>query len=514
MRVKIFIICIKIGSITLNKKKIDINLLNKIKEELMDTVNKIAKNTSILFSATLISYLFGFFTTLYAARYLGAEEFGVISLALALTGIYIIFTDLGLNTLIVREISRDKTLVDSYVTNITLIKLMLVVITFGLLILTIKILGYSQQVTYVVILITFSMIFTSFSGLFNSIFQAYEKMEYQSIGTILNAALILLGVLIAIYYNLSVITFAFVYVIASFIVLIYSFMVYSWKFALPKIIIDLSFWKPTIKEALPYGITGIFATVYLWIDSIILSVMVGNEVVGWYNAAYRLVFIFLSLYAVYMISIFPVMSGFYKSSKKSIKIVYERSFKYLLIVSFPLAVFITLMANKIILFIYGTGYIPSIITLQILIWTIVFMFINNLSYYLLGSINKPLIGVKIFAFGAILNIILNLLLIPKFSYIGSAYATVITEISMLPIFLHILLKTEYAEIKPLTNDLPRILLSNIVLTVVIIYLTYLNIFLIILIGVSVYIVMILITQTLDSEDIFLIKSLLKRNRRN
>lgn len=476
----------------------------------MSTANKIAKNTSILFFATVVSYLLGFFTTLYAARYLGAVGFGVISLALALTGIYAIFTDLGLNTLTVREVTRDKTLTNKYVTNITIMKLILVSLTFGLLILTTKILGYSQQVNDVIYLIAFSMIFASFSGILNAIFQSYEKMEYQSVGTILNAALILLGFLLAIYYNLGIITFALIYVIASLFVLIYTFVIYSWKFALPKIKIDLNFWKPTIREALPFGITGIFAMVYLWVDSIILSVMVGNEVVGWYNAAYRLIFIFLSLYAVYMISIFPVMSGFYKTSKKSIKIVYERSVKYLLIISIPTAVFTTLMASKIILLIYGTEYTPSIIALQILIWVIVFMFINNLSYNLLGSVNRQLMGVKIFAFGAVINIILNLLLIPKFSYIGSSFATVITELLMLPIFLYILLKTEYAEIKPLTNDLPQILISNLVLSIVIIYLININLFFVIFIGAFIYVIMIFITKTFDSEDISLIKSLLKR----
>jgi O-antigen/teichoic acid export membrane protein len=239
--------------------------------------------------------------------------------------------------------------------------------------------------------------------------------------------------------------------------------------------------------------------------------MVGNEVVGWYNAAYRLIFIFISLYSVYMVSIFPVMSGFYKTSKKSIKIVYERSFKFLLIISIPIAVTTTLLADKIILLIYGAGYIPSIIALQILIWTIVFMFVNNLSLNLLGSVNRPLIVAKIIAAGAVFNIILNILLIPKFSYIGSSAATVITELLMIPIFIHILLKTEYTETSALIKDLPRILVSNMVLIPVIIYLNNLNLFLIILIATSSYIVMILLTKTLDSDDLSLIKSLLKRD---
>jgi O-antigen/teichoic acid export membrane protein len=276
--------------------------------------------------------------------------------------------------------------------------------------------------------------------------------------------------------------------------------------------IDLSFWKPTIILALPFGITGIFTMIYFWIDSVILSIMVGNEVVGWYNAAYRLIFIFISLYSVYMVSIFPIMSRFYKTSKKSIKLVYERSFKFLLIISLPLAVFTTLMADKIILIIYGTGYIPSIIALQILIWSIVFMFVNNLSLNLLGSVNRPLVVAKIIASGAIINIILNILLIPKFSYIGSSAATVITELVMIPIFIHILLRTGYAETNAFIKDLPKILLCNVVMAVIIIYIKNFNILLTILIAFLVYVLMIYLTKTLDSEDFMLLKNLFKRNK--
>ena len=479
----------------------------------MSTTNRIVKNTTFLFFATLISYIFGFFTTLYSARYLGAEGFGIISLALALTGIYAIFTDLGLSTLTVREVSRNKKLESKYVVNITLMKLIFASLTLGLIIITTKILGYSQQISNIIYLITFSMIFISFSGILNSIFQAYEKMEYQAFGTILNAALMLWGVIIAIYLHLNIITFAFIYFIVSFVVLIYTFLIYAWKFDLPKFVIDLNFWKPTLKEALPFGITGIFAMIYLWIDTVLLSLMAGNETVGWYNAAYRLIFIFLSLYAVYMIAIFPVISGFFKTSIKSIKTVYERSFKYLLIISIPIAISITLLANKIILVIYGIEYVPSIIALQILIWTIIFMFINNLSSNVLGSVNRPIIVVKIFILGAVINIILNLLLIPKFSYVGSALATVATELLMLPLFLYSLLKIEYAEVETLVKDIPKILVSNIVLTVVLLYIINLNMLLIIITGVIIYIIMIYLTKTFDSRDIYMIKSLFNRKKK-
>ena len=477
----------------------------------MSTIKRVAKNTSVLFIATIICYALGFFTTLYTARYLGPEEFGIISLAVSLTSIFGVLTDLGLNTLIVREVARNKKLADKYVSNTLVIKLALAFLTFVFIILTTVLLNYSWEVRTVIYIIMFSVIFTAFTSIFNAIFQSYEKMEYQSVGTILNASLMLTGVLISWYFHLDILAFAFVYFISALLTLVYSCMAYSLKFIRIKIDIDWSFWRPTIKDSLPFAVTGIFSMIYYWIDSVILSQMVGNEVVGWYNAAYRLILIFASLYAVYMLSIFPVLSGFYKTSHESIKIAFERSFKYMLIVNIPVAIFITFLANKIIILIFGMGYVQSIIALQVLIWSIIFMFINTLSLNLLGSVNKQVIVAKITAVGAIFNIILNIILIPEFSYVGSSIATVATELLMLPIFIHVLKKTEYLNIGSLVKDTFKIVICNIVLVIAIIALSQFNYGVVVLTGVILYLVMIFITKALNVDDIRLFKSLFKKN---
>ena len=476
----------------------------------MSTIKRVAKNTSVLFIATIICYALGFFTTLYTARYLGPEEFGIISLAVSLTSIFGVLTDLGLNTLIVREVARNKKLADKYVSNTLVIKLALAFLTFVFIILTTVLLNYSWEVRTVIYIIMFSVIFTAFTSIFNAIFQSYEKMEYQSVGTILNASLMLTGVLISMYFHLNILAFAFVYFISALVTLVYSCMAYSLKFIRIKIDIDWSFWRPTIKDSLPFAVTGVFSMIYYWIDSVILSQMAGNEVVGWYNAAYRLILIFASLYAVYMLSIFPVLSGFYKTSHESIKIAFERSFRYMLIVNIPVAIFITFLANKIIILIFGMGYVQSIIALQVLIWSIIFMFINTLSLNLLGSVNKQVIVAKITAVGAIFNIILNIILIPEFSYVGSSIATVATELLMVPIFIHVLKKTEYLNTGPLVKDTFKIIICNIALVITIVALNQFNYGLVVLTSVILYVVMIFITKALNVDDIRLFKSLFKK----
>jgi O-antigen/teichoic acid export membrane protein len=474
----------------------------------MNITQRILKNTLILSVSQIISYILVFFYTIYIARYLGAEGFGILSFAIAIAGIFFILTDLGMSTVTVRDVARDKSLGSKYIGNGLIIKLILSVVSFVLIALTTTILKYPPQTITVVYFIFLSTIIGSISTFIYSVFQAHESMEYQSVGQILNSILMFSGVFIAMALALDVVGFSIVYFISSLITLIYALIIYVWKFSLPPIEIDTVFWTKILKTAIPFGITGIFVTIYFWIDSVMLSIMVGNEAVGWYNASYKFISFFLSFQSLFIISIFPVLSSFYKKSKKSLKFAYEKSVKYMLVISIPIAIFVTLTADKIILLIYGQGYLPSIIALQILIWTVVFMFITNISSNFLGSIDQQVVVSKVTAIGAVVNILLNLLLIPQFSFVGSSFATVITEIVILPFLVYIIHKNNYTNISPLVKNLPNILFSCLIMSLFLIFFNNLNLFILIVASAIIYLGVIFITKTLDEDDKWILKNIL------
>ena len=201
----------------------------------MTTARRIAKNTSVLFIAQITSYLLGFFITMYTARYLGVSGFGIISLGISITAIYGVFADMGLSTLMIRDISRDKSFTNKYITNIAVIRVLLVILMVGLVAITVNLIGYNQITTSVIYLLTLSTIITAFGSILTSVFQANEKMEYLSINIVFNSVLMLAGTLIGIYYHLNVIYFASVYVFSSSIILVQTILIYLWKFSIPKI---------------------------------------------------------------------------------------------------------------------------------------------------------------------------------------------------------------------------------------------------------------------------------------
>ena len=476
----------------------------------MNSVQRIAKNTGVLLVSQIASFIIGFFYIMYTARYLGAAGFGILSFALAFTGIFGVFSDLGLQQLTVREVARDKALASKYLGNIAAIKIILVIITFGLIALFINLLGYPEQTIKVVYLVALSIIFNAFSGMFYSIFQAYEKMEYQSIGSILSSILMLSGALFAISQGFSVVGFATLYFLVSAVILGYSFVVCVWKFVAPKIEFDWGFLKPTIKEALPFGLAIVFMTIFYWVDTVMLSLMKGDAVVGWYNAAYRLVLVLLFVPGTFIAAIYPIMSKFYTTSQNSLRLSFEKSFKYLTILGVPIGVGTTLLAQRIILLIFGTEYTNSIVALQILVWSSVLIFMTVPFGNLFNSLNKQIIVTKVCGICVVFNVILNLILIPKYSLIGASITTVLTQlIGSILIFIWSLRIGYSIPAKELASIMSRVLISSALMGIFIRYFYSSNLLVPILSSAILYFVILYIIRGINKEDINLVKDAFK-----
>lgn len=479
---------------------------------LMNTIQRISKNISILFVSQILTYILGFLTLAYTARYLGVAGYGTLSFALAFTQIFSVLMDLGLNTFTIREVARKKSLAEDYVANISLIKVILGAITFFLIITMVHILGYNLQTIQIVAFIALYTIFFAFSQLFYAVFQANEKMEYPSLGNIISSILLFIGVFTAIHYGFNIYQFSHIYAFTGAIILIYAVLMYSWRFNLPKIKFEWSMWKYLMKKAWPFAITGISINLYLYIDSIILSLFQGQEAVGFYNAAYRLIVVLLFIPIIFNNALFPLMSQYFISSKESLNYTFDKLFKIMILIGFPLATGTVIISNQLIILIYGTQYVGAVIVLQILIWSTFLIFARSPFERLLESSDKQLSVTKIFILGAIFNTILNIIVIPQFSYVGAAIITVLTDILVLGLLIFTVKKSNDIIISKNTKiSLIKILTASLIMGLVINYLKFLNVFLLISIGTMFYLATILIMKIFDDEEIAIIKSLFRRN---
>jgi len=475
----------------------------------MNTIQRIARNMAFLFTARVISLGLGFFYVMLTARYLGPNNYGILAFALALNGIFGVIANFGLDPLTVREVARKPKLAGKYLSNGITIKLLFGVLAFVMVAAVVNVLGYPSVTRHVVYIITLSTVIAGINNLFNDIYQAFERMEFTSLGQILQSAVLLILTIVGVKMHFRVVQFALMYLLANLIVLVYNSIVTTLKFLRPGLKAELNFWWETLREAWPFALTSIFVSIYYWIDSVMLSYMKGNEVVGWYNAAYRLILILLMVPGIYFTAVYPLMSRFFESSKDSLRFSFERSFKYLSMLAFPLGVGTTLLADRIILLVFGPAYLPAARALQVLVWSVVCIFLSQPYGQLVRSTNNQKVETKITAMGAVLNTLLNLLAIPRFSYVGASWTTLITEFFVTMYYFKLFYRTEFFG-KFIMISIGKTLLASAVMGVLIISLLHnLNIIALILIAIGVYFVAYAVIRGFDPTDFRLLKLLLK-----
>lgn len=409
----------------------------------MNTVQRVLKNAGVMLAANVTQKVFTFFWIMYMARYLGVLEFGIFTFGIGFTELFATFADFGLNTFMEREVARDKSVARKYLGNIFIIKMITTIFAWGVIIAILHLLDYSGQVKTVVYLLVAHILLRTFSNMFNTIIRAHEKMEYQSLGDIFGNALTLCGIIFVITQGYSIEAFALVYVITSAINLIYTLAICAWKFVLPKLEVDWQFWKNSIKNAWPMGTMGIFYIIYFRVDTVMISFLKNEADVGFYGAAFRLSEILIVLPAIFEVSIFPVLSRFYKNSKSSFYKAYEKSMQYLFSIALPLALAATVFAPLIINLIYGQQYENSVSAFRILVWAAAIMYVTIIQGTVFIAADKQLLRMKIFAASVVMNIVLNLVAIPRFSYIGASVTTVISELFLLIVGAYFLNKYHY-----------------------------------------------------------------------
>jgi O-antigen/teichoic acid export membrane protein len=398
------------------------------------TAGRVISNTFWLLLQRAGGRILSFFLMIYLARGLGTLGFGKFTFAISFTSLFIILSDLGITTLIIREVARDKKNGPEYIGNAATLKLLLSIFTFLVIAISLSIMNIPSDTRLVAYLIGACIIFENLGGFFGAIFQAHEEMKYVTICEIIQKVFLLSAALILLRLGYGLISIGLLYFFSGiFYFLLNTGFVY-WKFLRPRYRIDIQFWKRSLKEALPLAIVALISMVYFNIDIVMLGKMKGEEVAGWYGVSYHLFFALATITGAFHSAVFPVMSRFFKESEELLKEAYHKSFKAMVGAGIPVSVGTFLLSEKIILFFFGPQYQNSIAALKILSLLIIFSYLNSLAGYFLTSINRQALTAKIFTVTAGINVLLNFFLIPRYSYIGAAYATVASEILFFTFF--------------------------------------------------------------------------------
>ena len=203
------------------------------------------------------------------------------------------------------------------------------------------------------------------------------------------------------------------------------------------------------------------------------------------------------------------MSGYFKTSEDNLIKTYTLAFRYLVIIALPVAVGTTLVADKIILLVYGAPFADSSIVLQILIWAVMFGMIQPVFSNVLVAIDRQKLILLSTAFCAAVNIVLNFILIPAMSYNGAAVATVTTTIIFLASIFYFVSK--HLQMVPVHKILVKPVIGVLVMGGSIYYLADISLFILIPLAAGVYLVTLLVLGTFSDEDWDMVRKVRSRN---
>ncbi|MBE6493785.1 MAG: flippase [Methanosphaera stadtmanae] len=471
-----------------------------MKSDNMSVATRVVKNSSLLLFASIINNIMSFILTLFTARYLGTYNFGLISSANSLVGVFGIFCDLGLSTYAIREVSRNNELTDFYFGTTLVFRILFTVITFIVYALFVINSNFTQEGINVMILFGIYMIFNSFVLFFYSLFQSNENMQYQTIGNAIYSISVLLIILIMIFDNCNVTIVAAGYPIAMFLSLLYSLYITVKYYPRFKLCRKPKFIKKLFIKGIPFGITAVFTSIYFWIALIVLTFLSGSVAVGLFSSSQKLLLVVAAIFTLLSNAVFPVMSELFTVDKEKLAHLFHKLLKFMLMIGLPMAIGCFIFDTEIINIIYGAEYLEGAITLSILIWAGVFMLLSGMCSTLLGSINKQFTVTKIAAIGAIVSIILNCILISLYSYIGASISTVFTEFIILFMMMSVISRTEFKlPVKKAVLPVIQIIIASLIMGVCLILLN--QPFLVSFpLAIIIYVIALFVTRAINKED--------------
>lgn len=401
---------------------------------------KIALNTLAQMGGKVATTGLGVIITILLTRYLGPAGFGAFTFILVFVAMFGSLADWGMTLITIREASKNPAGSSEIIGNILVIRLILATMAAGVAVIVINFLAVEPLVKMLVMIASLSLIASSLKTSFQIIFNVKLRMENTALSDFSTNLLTLAIVFLVINFHWGLTGVVLAYLAGDFlaagVAAFLSFRLLPLKFSLinPQT-------KYLLLESLPMGAILVTFTIYNRIDTVILAHFKGQEAVGLYGAAYR-IYEVLTLGAAYFANaVLPLISKLAQTDKQKLAQVYRKSFVVLLILGVLVAGTNFIFAPLGIALIAGDKFAGSIPALQILSLALIVSYFNHLNGYTLIALGKQWYSFVI-AIGALtLNIVLNWIFIPIYSYYAAAFITFITEGMIVLATLLILHKT-------------------------------------------------------------------------
>lgn len=391
------------------------------------TLRIVARNTAFMLGGQILIKVCGFIFSIYVVRQLGAADFGRYSAAMAYGYLFATFADLGLSTLSIREMARKPEQISWMVPDIIAIRSVLSLVVIAVTTLSAWILGKTPDMVLAIFIASSSLVLYAFQGPFESLMIARERLDLSSAFNVLNQVVtIVLGAIVLLtvggYINLLItsqlgnlaMALAFAYVV-----------IFVMRFSMSRP--DPRRWWGLLRASAPFGVMGIIGEFTRNFFVVFMSFALTYAAVSSYTVPYNLILMLLLMAQSLALSMYPSMVIEYDSGRGSIQDTVQRALRYLLLLSLPLAIGGMLLADRIILLMYGQELADAVPVMRILVWSLPFMFLAELLGRVISTIHREKQDAMLVTFNGVLSVILTIICVPWFGAIGAAIVMVISQ---------------------------------------------------------------------------------------
>ena len=390
-------------------------------------------NTGWLFFEKGFASIISFAVGIYVIRFLGPTDFGILSYALSYVSLFAGIAALGLDSIVIRDLvrhqeERDELLGTSFV--LKLLGALLVIIILSVIIAC----APKDKST------NWSIFFVAFASIFKSIyvidyyFQSKVLSKYPVLVRCFSTVIITVFKLVLIYLQASLIWFAIAIAMESFAIALGFIFVYMnnklkvrwWKF-------QRGLALRLLRDSWPLILSGVAISVYMRIDQVMIKSMLDAKAVGIYAVAVNLTEIWYFIPTMIIGSLFPAIINARKNDYKLYLNGLQRLHDIFFLIAFVIGITVSLCSSKIIGMLFGESFMEARISLVIYIWSVVFVFQGGIRGHFLIVENEQKMGLYFKIIALLVNIGLNLIMVPLYGIEGAAITTLISY--SLPVYV-------------------------------------------------------------------------------
>ncbi|QQR61071.1 flippase [Candidatus Uhrbacteria bacterium] len=390
----------------------------------MSHAKKIAENAAWLVIANTAQKAVSFIAFTIIARLVGVEITGVYFFAVSITSIFVVFQDLGLTPVVIREMAADESRGRHVLGQALRLKLLLIPVTVVATLAYAFFTGITGTTFLAVAMACYVMSADSVHLIWYGAIRGKRELRYEAAGMFVGQILTAIIGISAAYLGYGVLGLVFSLMVGS------TWHVgWSISRALKLGLYPQSGSAPLqklLQAAIPFGLAGIFVKIYSYVDSIMLQRLHGSVDVGEYAVAYKLTYALQFLPLAFVAALYPGMSNAAQNDRAALPSLLKGSLRLMMIAAVPLSALLSSLAYIIVPILYGKQFEGSIAPLMVLPWVLIPIFLDFPIGSLLNATHRA--AQKTFAMGVtmIVNVVANALLIPSMGPAGAAWAGVVS----------------------------------------------------------------------------------------